>query len=93
MLVAWAVVALALIVGAIVLFRRSHAFRVFLAGAFFVSAGIQYYLAWVGVSIPLAGTRLVQTPAVGWTRATLHAVLCIVCCYFGFWYKSRARVR
>jgi hypothetical protein len=34
---------------------RSREFRKFLAGAFFVSAGIQFYLYLAGVSIPAPG--------------------------------------
>jgi hypothetical protein len=49
-----------------------HDFRKFLAGAFLVSAGVQFYLAWMGVSIPLAGTQTFQTPDVGWVRGSLH---------------------
>ena len=35
---------------------RSREFRKFLAGAFFVSAGIQFYLYLANVSVPLLGT-------------------------------------
>ena len=38
---------------------RSREFRKFLAGAFFVSAGIQFYLYLAKVSVPLLGTDLV----------------------------------
>jgi hypothetical protein len=41
---------------------RSREFRKFLAGAFFVSAGIQLYLYLAKVSVPLLGTNLVVTP-------------------------------
>jgi hypothetical protein len=41
---------------------RSTEFRKFLAGAFFVSGGIQFYLYLAGVSVPLLGTSFVQTP-------------------------------
>ena len=37
---------------------RSREFRKFLAGAFFVSAGIQFYLYLAKVSVPLLGTIL-----------------------------------
>ncbi len=36
---------------------RSREFRKFLAGAFFVSAGIQFYLYLAKVSVPLLGTN------------------------------------
>ena len=46
---------------------RSRDFRKFLAGAFFVSAGIQFYLYLAKVSVPLLGTKLVVTPEIsGW---------------------------
>jgi hypothetical protein len=40
---------------------RSRDFRKFLAGAFFVSAGIQFYLYLVKASVPLLGTNHVVT--------------------------------
>ena len=43
---------------------RSREFRKFLAGAFFVSAGILFYLYLANVSVPLLGTNLVVTPEV-----------------------------
>ncbi len=49
---------------------RSREFRKFLAGAFFVSAGIQFYLYLANVSVPLLGTSLVFTPEIsGWRDA------------------------
>jgi hypothetical protein len=68
---------------------KSVDFRKFLTGAFFVSAGVQLYLAYAKVSIPVLGTDIVQTPAIGYTRGVLHLVLCLVCCYFGFIKKSK----
>jgi hypothetical protein len=38
---------------------RSRDFRKFLAGAFFVSGGIQFYLYLAGVSVPPLGTSFV----------------------------------
>ena len=63
---------------------KSVGFRKFLTGAFFVSAGIQLYLAYAKVSIPILGTGLVQTPNIGYTRGVLHLILCLTCLYFGF---------
>jgi hypothetical protein len=51
---------------------RSREFRTFLADAFFVSAGIQFYLYLVGVSVPLLGTSFVQTPEPSGVRSILH---------------------
>ena len=68
---------------------KSVDFRKFLSGAFFVSAGIQLYLAYAKVSIPVLGTNLIQTSDVGYTRGVLHLVLCLVCFYFGFIRKPK----
>jgi hypothetical protein len=56
---------------------KSRDFRKFLAGAFFVSAGIQFYLYLAGVSVPLLGTNLVQTPELSAVRSipsSLHVL-------------------
>jgi hypothetical protein len=44
---------------------RSREFRKFLAGAFFLSAGMQFYFYIAKVSIPLIGTSVVQSVWVG----------------------------
>ena len=49
---------------------RSREFRKFLAGAFFVSAGIQFYLYLAKVSVPLLCTNLV--PDAGSQQVALH---------------------
>jgi hypothetical protein len=49
---------------------RSREFRKFLAGAFFVSGGIQFYLYLAGVSVPLLGTSFVLGPRA--QRGALH---------------------
>ena len=43
---------------------RFREYRKFLAGAFFVSWGIQVYLYLANVSVPLLGTSLVFTPEI-----------------------------
>lgn len=68
---------------------KSVDFRKFLTGAFFVSAGIQIYLAYAKVAIPVLGTNLVQTSNVGYTRGFLHLILCVLCFYFGFVKKTK----
>ena len=68
---------------------KSVDFRKFLTGAFFVSAGIQLYLAYAKVSIPVLGTDIVQNSELGYARGALHLVLCLVCFYFGFIKKSK----
>ena len=71
-------------VGAVYWARKSRDVRKFLAGAFFVSSGIQFYLYLAGVSIPLLGTEIVQTPYLSAVRSVVHLVLSVVCIYFGF---------
>jgi hypothetical protein len=63
---------------------HSREFRKFLAGAFFVSAGIQFYLYLVDVSVPLLGTNLVLTPEISGVRSIVHFILFGLCFYFGF---------
>jgi uncharacterized protein (DUF486 family) len=63
---------------------RSREFRKFLAGAFFVSGGIQFYLYLADVSVPLLGTSFVLTPQLSGVRSIIHLVLFLICCYFGF---------
>jgi hypothetical protein len=46
-----------------------------LAGAFFVSAGIQFYLYLAKVSVPLLGADLVLTPDVSWWSSIPTVVL------------------
>jgi hypothetical protein len=56
---------------------RSRDFRKFLAGAFFVSSGVQFYFYLAGVSIPLLGTDFVQTPES--QRRPRQRPLCSLC--------------
>ena len=65
-------------------------FRKFLAGAFFVSAGILFYLYVARVSVPLLGTNLVLTPEISGFRSIVHFILFALCFYFGFIKKPRA---
>jgi hypothetical protein len=69
--------------------KRSTDLLKFLAGAFFVSGGLQLYLAAADVSIPLLGTDFTQTPSTGFVRAPVHLVLSALCCYFGFLRTNR----
>src|SRR5262245_42913922 len=63
---------------------RSREFRKFLAGAFFVSGGMQFYFYLANVSVPLAGTGIVQTPELSGVRSILHFIFFLVTFYFGF---------
>ncbi|HET6887519.1 MAG TPA: hypothetical protein VFH87_06300 [Candidatus Udaeobacter sp.] len=72
---------------------RSREFRKFLAGAFFVSAGIQFYLYLVKVLVPLLGTNLVFTPEISGVRSIVHFILFGLCLYFGFIKRPKASDR
>ena len=66
---------------------RFREFRKFLAGAFFVSWGIQLYLYFAKVSVPLLGTNFVFTPEISGARSILHFIFFVICLYFGFFSK------
>jgi len=68
---------------------RSRDARKFLAGAFFVSGGIQAYLYFANVSVPLLGTDIVFTPNVSAVRSILHFIFFLLCFYFGFIRKDK----
>lgn len=67
--------------------------RKFLAGAFFVSTGILWYLWITGTSVPVVmpyvGTIAVETPDISGQRAIVHFVLFLLCIYFGFISKPK----
>ena len=69
--------------------------RKFLAGAFFVSSGILWYLWMAGVSLPwvmpYVGTIAVETPDISGQRAIVHFVLFLLCFYFGFISKPKQK--
>jgi hypothetical protein len=72
---------------------RSRDFCKFLAGAFFVSGGIQLYLYIANVSVPLLGTRFVQTPELSGVRSIVHFIFFLICFYVGFIRKSKEASR
>src|SRR6516164_2713502 len=76
--------------GSLYLAWRSRDFRKFLAGAFFVSSGILFYLYLADVSVPLLGTGFVETPNISGGRSIVHFILFLVCLYFGFVRKTWA---
>lgn len=61
----------------------------FLSGAFFVSAGVLFYLYATGVSVPF-GSHLIP-PEFHGVRAIVHSVLCVTSFYLGFIRKPRVR--
>ena len=71
-------------VGSLTLGWRYRDVRKFLAGAFFVSSGILFYLYLADVSVPLLGTDFVQTPRLGAARSVVHFILFLLCLYSGF---------
>jgi hypothetical protein len=70
---------------------RSQEFRKFLAGAFFVSAGMQFYFYIADVSMPLVGTSIVQTPELSGVRSSIHFIFFLACLYFGFLRKPSVK--
>ena len=58
-----------------------------LAGAFFASSATRWYLWVTGVSLPIllpyGATVSVETPEISGQRAIVHAVLFLLCFYFG----------
>jgi len=91
MIVAFHIAAAAIMAAGSLYFAwRNRDFRKFLAGAFFVSSGILFYLYLADVSVPLLGTGFVETPRISGGRSIVHFVLFLVCLYFGFVRKPRA---
>jgi hypothetical protein len=77
-------------VGSLWLAWRYRDVRKFLAGAFFVSSGILFYLYLADVSVPLLGTDFVHTPRISAGRSVVHFILFLVCLYSGFIRKPAA---
>jgi hypothetical protein len=76
-------------IGSLYFVWRNSGFRKFLAGAFFVSSGILFYLYLADVSVPLLGTGFVETPKISAGRSIVHFILFLVCFYFGFIKKPK----
>lgn len=68
---------------------RFREYRKFLAGAFFVSWGVQVYFYFMNVSVPLAGTNFIVTPQIDFYRSFIHLALFLLCLYFGFISKPK----
>ena len=63
----------------------------FLGGAFFVSAGILFYLYLAGVSVPILGTGFIETPAISGARSIVHTILFVTFFYLGYIRKWKSR--
>ena len=74
--------------GSLYLAWRYREFRKFLAGAFFVSSGILFYLYLADVSVPLLGTGFIESPQLSGGRSIVHFILFLLCFYFGFVRKA-----
>ena len=68
---------------------RFREYRKFLAGAFFVSSGMQFYFYLAKIPIPLMWTSAVQPPELSAVRGTIHFVLFLVCLYFGWFFRKQ----
>ena len=83
-------VAVIMAVGSLYFAWRNRDFRKFLAGAFFVSSGILFYLYLADVSVPLLGTSFVEAPQISGGRSIVYFILFLLCFYFGFVRKPKA---
>jgi len=63
----------------------------FLAGAFFVNAGVLFSLYLARVSVPLLGTSFIETPEISGMRSVVHAILFLTFFYLGFIRKWKRR--
>ena len=63
----------------------------FLSGAFFVNAGILFYLYLYRVSVPIFSTGLTETPEISGARSIVHAILFLIFFYLGFIRKWNAK--
>ena len=63
----------------------------FLSGAFFVNAGVLFYLYLARVSVPILGTGLIETPDISGMRAIVHAALFLTFFYLGFYSQVENR--
>jgi hypothetical protein len=68
---------------------RYREYRKFLAGAFFVSSGMQLYFYLTELPIPLIWTSTVQSPQLSAVRGTIHFLLFLVSLYFGWFFRKR----
>jgi hypothetical protein len=94
MIIAFNIVAAVIMaVGSLYFAWHNSDFRKFLAGAFFVSSGILFYLYLADVSVPLLGTSFVETPRISGGRSIGHFILFLLCFYFGFVRQAKGTSR
>jgi hypothetical protein len=86
-------VAATILIGAPTLYAavRYREYCKFLAGAFFVSSGMQFYFYLAKIPIPLMWTSAVQSPELSAVRGTIHFVLFLICLYLGWFFRARRR--
>ncbi len=63
--------------------------RKFMAGATFATGGMQLYFYLANIPIPLVGTNAIQTPELSGVRGTIHIFICLICLYFGWFFRRR----
>jgi hypothetical protein len=63
--------------------RRAEVCK-FLAGAFFVSAGVLFYLYLTNTRVPILETDFVVAPEGNGLRSVAHFVSFVICFYLGF---------
>jgi hypothetical protein len=83
-IIVYVVTGIILAAGSLYFAWRSRDFRKFLAGAFFVSSGVLFYLYLADVPVPILGTNIVATPESSGFRSAVHFLLFLLCLYLGF---------
>jgi hypothetical protein len=68
---------------------RYREYRKFLAGAFFVSSGMQFYL-FSEDHDPAVWTSAIKLPQLSAVRGTIHFLLFLICVYFGWFFRKRS---
>ena len=68
---------------------RYREYRKFLAGAFFVSSGMQFYFYLAKIPIPLMWTSAILSPELSAVRGTIHFALFLLCLYFRWFFRNR----
>jgi hypothetical protein len=72
---------------------RFREYRKFLAGAFFVSSGMQLYFHFAKIPIPLMWTHATQSPELSGVRGAIHFLLFLICLHFGWFSRKDDHIR